>query len=155
MNIFILYGSQKGNAEAISENLENELKAKNENKNENNICRYTLNSVADDIAELKNKTDTIFIICSTTGNGEAPENAYKFWKIIKNRSIPKDIFQNIKYAVLALGDTNYSNFCGPGKFINKRMGELGAECIIPLACADDATDSEKTINDWLQKVINF
>lgn len=154
MNIFILYGSQKGNAESISENVEWELKEKN-NENENMIYRSTLNSISDNISELKNKADCIFIICSTTGNGEAPDNAYKFWKTIKNRSIPKNCFQNIKYSVLALGDTNYSNFCGPGKFINKRMQELGAECIIPLACADDASDAEKTINDWINNVINF
>ena len=149
MNSYILYGSQKGNAEYISLDLEDRLISEL-NKNP---YRNTLNSAMNDVFEFK--TNTVFIICSTTGNGEFPDNACKFWRTIKNRSLSKTLFNNIKYSILALGDTNYENFCGPGKLMDKRMKDLGAECIIPLACADDATNAEETINEWLNQVVHF
>lgn len=146
----ILYGSQKGNAEFISSELESMFEKELNTK----VYRNTLNS-AENIFESENKPPFIFIICSTTGNGEAPDNAYQFWKKIKNRTIPKNTFEKIKYSVLALGDTNYSNFCGPGKFIDKRMKDLGAQCVVPLACADDATNAEEIIHKWLSEIIDF
>jgi methionine synthase reductase len=144
MQPYILYGSQKGTAEYISTELKERLSQE--------TYHNTLNSVANDISELNKKTDTILIVCSTTGNGEAPENAFKFWKTIKSRSLPKTLFQNIKYAVLALGDSNYSQFCNAGKQIDKRLTELGATRIQPICCADDAQDMEETVNNWITTI---
>jgi sulfite reductase alpha subunit-like flavoprotein len=44
-----------------------------------------LNSVKEDITQLKNKYNLVFVVCSTTGNGDAPDNASQFWKIINLR----------------------------------------------------------------------
>jgi sulfite reductase alpha subunit-like flavoprotein len=144
MQTYILYGSQKGTSEYISNQLKERLTQR--------ICHNTLNSVVNDISELNQKTNTIFIICSTTGNGEAPENSFKFWKTIKSRALPKTLFENIQYAVLALGDSNYSQFCNAGKQIDKRFTELGATRIQPVCCADDAQDMEETVNEWITTI---
>jgi sulfite reductase alpha subunit-like flavoprotein len=147
MQPYVLYGSQKGTAEYISNELKERLTYP--------TYRATLNSVVNDISELNQKTKTIFIICSTTGNGEAPENAFKFWKTIKSRALPKTLFENIQYAVLALGDSNYSQFCNAGKQIDKRLTELGATRIQPICCADDAQDMEDTVNEWITSIANY
>ena len=144
MQTYILYGSQKRTAEYISNQLKERLTQR--------IYHNTLNSVVNDISELNQKTNTIFIICSTTGNGEAPENAFKFWKTIKSRALPKTLFESIQYAVLALGDSNYSQFCNAGKQIDKRFTELGATRIQPVCCADDAQDMEETVNEWITTI---
>lgn len=52
----------------------------------------------------------IIIVCSTTGNGEAPENAGKFWRYVKRRTQPKDMLAGLHFTVLGLGDTNYDKF---------------------------------------------
>jgi sulfite reductase alpha subunit-like flavoprotein len=50
--------------------------------------------------------------------------------------------------VLGLGDTNYDKFCHMGKSIDKRLGELGGNRVLSLACADEATNLEETVEAW-------
>ena len=83
MQICILYGSQTGNSKSIAEEFASRY---NDELNMPVLCD-SLNSVKEDIDKLKNKFELIFIICSTTGNGDMPDNACQFWKIVKNLSL--------------------------------------------------------------------
>ena len=115
----------------------------------------SLNSIKDDILQLKNKVKLLIIVCSTTGNGDAPDNADKFWRILKNRSLNQKLYENMPYAILGLGDTNYDKFCHMGKVIDKRLRELGGNCCIELHCADEAVGSEIVVDDWLIKAFEL
>jgi methionine synthase reductase len=90
----------------------------------------------------------LFTVCSTTGNGDAPENCDAFWRSIKKRSLPKDHFEGVPFSVLGLGDTNYDKFCYMGKVMDKRMGELGGRRIVELNCADEPTNLEEVVESW-------
>jgi len=46
------------------------------------------------------KVDLGLFICSTTGNGDAPENSEKFWRFIKRRTHPKNMLSILNYSVL-------------------------------------------------------
>jgi len=79
-NVYILYGSQSGNAEEIAQNIYTLLC-------DNNIeCKYSsLNKTikGDSFDYVKDEAtietiNKIIIVCSTTGNGDAPENANHF-----------------------------------------------------------------------------
>ena len=94
-----------------------------------------------------------FSVCSTTGNGDSPENSDAFWRWIKSRSLPKNQFEGLPYAVLGLGDTNYDKFCFMGKSIDKRMAELGARRIVDLHCADEPTNLEEVVEAWKTNVV--
>jgi methionine synthase reductase len=58
----------------------------------------------------------------------------------------------MSFAVLGLGDTNYDKFCFMGKSIDKRLGELGGERVLPLECADEATNLEEVVERWRANV---
>ena len=140
----VYYGSQYGQCEEIAKMLHNSLNGK--------ATYGTLNSAIEHIDDI---SGNVFIICSTAGNGDAPENAAKFWRFIKNRKLTCDFFKNVRFMVLALGDSNYSDFCGMGKKINNRMKELGGNCIYPIVCLDSSTDFENFIELWFEAIHNF
>lgn len=144
-DLYILYGSQTGNADEISREIfdkcvEMGIPCK----------RESLNAAKG--VKLKEVAKCVLVVCSTTGNGDAPENADGYWRSIKLRSAAKDLLAGIKYAVLGLGDTNYDKFCYMGKSIDKRFSELGAERFLEVHCADEAVGLEDVVNVFRAKV---
>ena len=159
--IYILYGSQTGNAQAISKSIYQLLLSNGHN------CKYlSLNESIEKETFLflekekeKEKEKEVFpiliIISSTTGNGDAPESANKFWRTIKNRNNPKDLFKNIPFAVLGLGDSNYDKFSQIGKFFDNRLFELGGNRIIELHCADEVSNFEEIVDLFTEKLLTY
>ena len=79
VELFILYGTQTGNSEEIAK----DLAIKCEEAGITTVCQnlnWAKKSPILDVAKV------LVIICSTTGNGDCPENADAFWRTIKNRS---------------------------------------------------------------------
>lgn len=146
-DLYILYGSQTGNAEEIAKDLHS-------NCVELGLpCHLmTMNSAKE--CSLKDVAKCLVVVCSTTGNGDAPENADVFWRSVKLRSAAKDKFAGIHYAVLGLGDTNYDKFCYMGKQLDKRFAELGAARIMDVCCADEGTGNmEEVVNEFRRKLL--
>ena len=48
---------------------------------------------------------TIYVI-QTIENDQAPESATKFFSYVKNKNHPADLLSNLRYTVIALGDSN-------------------------------------------------
>lgn len=144
--VHVLYGSQTGNAEDIAKDVCEKFQ-KAEIKS---VC-MTLNAAKK--VNLKESAKFVVIVCSTTGNGDAPENAEAWWRSVKLRSASKDMFEGVSYAILGLGDTNYDKFCHMGKSIDKRLTELGATRSMSLCCADEATGLEEIVEKWKIDVI--
>lgn len=150
--IYILYGSQTGNSEQIAAGLCSRC---TEELHIHNIELGTLNSINKNIDEFKANACLMLIVCSTTGNGDAPENADAFWRTIKLRSASKTLFEHLPYCVLGLGDTNYDKFCHMGKSIDKRLHELGGNRLMPIECADEATGLEEVVDKWTDKCVEL
>ena len=152
--IYILYGSQTGNAQDISEDIYTRL------SNIGYECIYMSlnNTLENNTFNFINNSETktnIIIVCSTTGNGDAPETANFFWRKLKNRNQPNNLLNGIEYSVLGLGDTNYDKFCNMGKSLDKRFHELGAKRFIELHCVDEAVGMEDSVNLFIEKVIEY
>ena len=58
----------------------------------------------------------------------------------------------IRFAVLGLGSKAYSHFCEFGKFLDETFKELGGNRLMPLGCADELNNQEKSFQTWLLDV---
>ena len=61
------------------------------------------------------------------GEGEPPDTALKFMKLLKSRVCGADHTNEFSYTILGLGDTNYTNFCNFGKTLDKYLSAVGGK----------------------------
>ena len=110
----------------------------------------------------------VFIITSTTGNGEPPHHAISFKSCLedainvadaaeKGSTVPQRKesgilaslpLKGLKYSVFALGSSTYENFCTFGKFCNNAMESLGGQCLAPLALGDELRGQDRAFRNW-------
>ncbi len=95
------------------------------------------------------KEEYFLLVISTHGDGEPPAAAKKFYEYIHSY-LPA--LPNLRYSVLALGDTAYPLFCKAGKDVDLRLKELGAKQLLPLEKCD--TDFEETANRWIENILS-
>ena len=87
---------------------------------------------------------------STQGDGEPPAAAKKFYDYLLQNEMP---LKQLKFGVLALGDSSYPLFCKAGEDVDERLEKLGAERIIPMGKCD--TDFEPEAHAWIDDLIDF
>jgi sulfite reductase alpha subunit-like flavoprotein len=154
--LYILYGSETGNAEGIALDLaEKPLPSHFSSV----VCQPLENfkKLSKDWTEppTEGKKHGIILISSTTGNGDAPENASRFVRYIKRKqTVETQPFQHCTFSVLGLGDTNYDQFCAIGKLLDKKVAELGGMRAKPLACADEGTGLEDVVEPYMETVFS-
>uniref|UniRef100_A0A4W4DU58 Methionine synthase reductase n=1 Tax=Electrophorus electricus TaxID=8005 RepID=A0A4W4DU58_ELEEL len=138
----LLYGSQRGQAQALAEQI-------SEQAAQHGVSAE-LSCLSKEEYNLDRERGPVVFIVSTTGDGEPPDTALRFVRKIKNRSLTGDHFSHLRYALLALGDTNYANFCNCGKTIDRRLQELGAKHFYATGLADDGTGLEVVVDPWIE-----
>ena len=139
-DITILFASQTGNSQKIAHKLASAI------QDENNAV--TVASTADFKVNNLKKLDHLFIIASTHGEGEPPDNAISFYEYLHSKRAPQ--LNDVKYSVLALGDTSYEFFCKTGIDFDERLKALGATAIVPRVDCD--VDFEEAANGWIEQV---
>uniref|UniRef100_A0A8W8HR45 Methionine synthase reductase n=2 Tax=Magallana gigas TaxID=29159 RepID=A0A8W8HR45_MAGGI len=139
----LLYGSQTGQADAITEEILDNSAAHGLE------CERHCLSQAEKKFTLEKET-CVVIVTSTTGDGEPPETALKFFRRLKKKTHSSDYLSHLNYALLGLGDSNYTNFCNAGKTLDKRLEELGAKRFYLSGWADDAVGLEQVVEPWIE-----
>ncbi|MGB4498742.1 MAG: sulfite reductase subunit alpha [Methylococcaceae bacterium] len=139
--IHILYGSQTGTAESVARDAVKVAKAHGLNP--------VIKSMDEVDADALTKMETLLNVTSTYGEGEMPDNAQMLWSAVKADSMANT--KNLKYAVLALGDTSYDLFCQAGIDWDNRLAELGATRLQTRVDCD--VEYEEPAEEWMHSVI--
>ncbi|XP_070571831.1 NADPH oxidoreductase A-like [Ptychodera flava] len=90
----------------------------------------------------------MFIVISTSGDGVPPTDARAWYDSLARTTLK--LF-NLKFSVLALGDSNYPHFCRTGRIVDQRLEYLGASPIVQRSDVD--MEDWSVISDWIEKVI--
>jgi len=111
----IVFATESGNSERLAGDL---AKVARKNGLKPNI----IDLVDLDVQSL-GKTPRLAVIAATWGEGDPPARAVDFYQALMSDAAPR--IDGVKFAVLALGDTAYTQFCAVGKAIDQRLEELG------------------------------
>jgi len=137
----VLYGSQTGNSKKLANRLGDRLKEAG--------YAVTVSAMNDFKPNTLKKVARLFIVVSTHGEGDPPDNALGFYEFLHSKRAPQ--LDGMPFAVLALGDTSYEKFCQTGKDFDKRLEELGGKRIAPRVDCD--VDFEDAANGWIDSVL--
>ncbi|MCY8668281.1 assimilatory sulfite reductase (NADPH) flavoprotein subunit [Bacillus haynesii] len=140
--VTILFGSQTGNAQGLAETAAKTLTERG--------FQVTVSAMSDFKPNQLKKLKNLLIVVSTHGEGDPPDNALSFHEFLHGRRAPK--LDDLRYSVLALGDTSYEFFCQTGKEFDQRLGELGGTRLHPRVDCD--LDYDEPAATWLDGVIS-
>ncbi|MBC7849094.1 MAG: flavodoxin domain-containing protein [Chitinophagaceae bacterium] len=140
--ISLVYGTETGNAKKLTTSLAAVAKKKGINPKIISLDQYKLNDLE--------KEEYFFVVISTQGEGEPPNGAKKFYDYIHERELK---LPNLKYSVLALGDTSYPLYCKTGEDVDAKFQEFGAQRVVEMQRCD--VDYEQDAHTWFGKVLSL
>ena len=92
------------------------------------------------------KAKNLLVIAATWGEGEPPARAVRAYTELMGDTAPK--LEDVKFGVLALGDSAYADFCGIGKKLDERLEALGGKRIAERVDCD--LDFAKPAAAWIE-----
>ena len=137
----ILFASQTGNGRRLAERLARSLESAGLSASVANAADYSPKQLANE--------RLMFLIASTHGDGDPPDDARALFDFVTGRRAPK--LASLAYAVLALGDSSYPKFCHTGHVLDERLAELGARRLF--ARVDCDVELESRAVPWLEQAL--
>jgi sulfite reductase (NADPH) flavoprotein alpha-component len=137
----VVYGSQTGNGRRIAERLGQAAEAAGLAVRVYAARDYPLRDLA--------KERLLTVVVSTHGDGDPPDDARGFIEHLLGKRAPQ--LPQLRYSVLALGDSSYPKFCETGRQVDERLAALGAQRLLPRVECD--VDYERLAAPWLEQVV--
>ena len=139
--VTILWGSQTGTAESYAKKLSKALVAQGHTP--------SIVDMADATVEGLSAIKHLLILTSTYGDGEPPDNALALHTALHTES---PALAELNFAIFALGDSNYPEFCKCGHDFQNRLNQLGAKAILPIMTSD--VDHDLPFKEWSASVLS-
>ncbi|GHC08656.1 flavodoxin domain-containing protein [Cerasicoccus arenae] len=134
----IIFGTVTGNAQALAERFSDQCDQLN--------IPCTLTAAEDWAMESFGVTGrNTVLIFSTWGDGEPPDDAIEFCETLYDQKLP---VSHLHYAVVALGDSAYDDFCGCGRRLDDALSNAGATRIMDRVELD--VDFDDGFDAWME-----
>jgi sulfite reductase alpha subunit-like flavoprotein/uncharacterized iron-regulated membrane protein len=138
-SVLVAYASQTGTAEILANKTADGFRLAG--------LPVHVRSVSDlETGDLARATRAVFVI-STTGDGDAPDRSMQFQRRMMRTQAS---LKHMQYAMLALGDRQYSGFCRFGAALERWLMEQGAQRIFPTVQVDDR--DSRALRKWSQNL---
>lgn len=135
--LLVMFGSQTGTAEKLAKRIAKDARPRG--------CDARVIDAAAHASIDWSKENNLLMVTSTYGDGEMPDNMQEFWSWLQTDAAVAMV--GVNFSVLALGDTNYAEFCAAGRKIDERLEQLGARRILPRVDCD--VDYEAPATTWI------
>jgi sulfite reductase (NADPH) flavoprotein alpha-component len=136
-SLTILFGSQTGNCEGVAKLLAERAQQAG--------VPATLKDMGSYKGTQLKKESLVLIIVSTHGEGDPPDTVEELHALLQSKRAPK--LADLKYGVLALGDSSYEHYCQTGVDFDVRLAELGAERLLDRVDCD--LDYDDDADAWI------
>lgn len=141
MNLKILFGTVTGNAEECAAVLGDKAREAGIEAEVSDVANY-------DATELQNE-QTLAVVMSTWGEGDPPDDAEDFCYDLYDGKAGD--LSNVRFALCALGDTSYDDFCGCGRKVEEALVKAGATKIMDRVELD--VDFEDGFEEWADRLV--
>ena len=140
--IAVLVGTETGNAEDVAEALVVTLEGAG--------FEAEALDMEDVGPEVFGEEGAIVVCTSTFGDGELPFNSEDLYEALEDE---KPALGHLSFAVCALGDSAYPDFCEAGGIWSRMLNELGAREVIGRYEIDEGPDEEDTSGacEWVER----
>lgn len=140
--INIVFGSVYGSAHFIATELGKALEK----------AGHSIELFEQPTLHLLNPAYPLLIVTSTTGDGELPMRLQPLLQALQR---PNTQTPNLKYALIALGDSTYSHYCGGGRALAHAFEQCGAQALVPALELDacHCVNPEDEALPWALKLI--
>ncbi|KAI9467547.1 NAPDH-dependent diflavin reductase [Coemansia sp. RSA 989] len=145
--VLILYGSQTGYAKDTAFRIGRQAWRRH--------FAATIQALDDtDKWQIFTTQQPVIFVCSTTGQGDEPDNMKRFWRFLLRKSIPPDALHSLQFAVFGLGDSSYAKFNFAAKRLFRRLEQLGAHALLGRGDGDDQhyLGLDGALDPWLDSL---